>query len=170
MAPALGIAPFNKKQLQLTPGPRQQLSLLEKLHFGLILVAPLCKLTARNLLPRLTLLSPVTVIPASIIKNYILLRFMSPVVQLGRPVTGFIAQFVSQHFFGRTSVAQARLVFNRDGSYKKVFAGPAFEGIRDWVARVDREDGVSGWWIAPPTTKRTDDDVVMLYIHGGGFV
>lgn len=104
----------------------------------------------------------------TLLQEYVLFRWRSPFVEVGRSPSGAIAGLLAQHFFGRASTAQARLIHSQKGpssSYAKAFASPVFQGFGDWV-KYEQVNGTAGYWLAPPGTKRAEDDVVVLYLHG----
>ncbi|GAA5888648.1 hypothetical protein JCM6882_009031 [Rhodosporidiobolus microsporus] len=108
-------------------------------------------------------------LPVRTLASYTLLRFFSPQVRTaGRPIVADYLTKATQFFTSRTSVPQARLAFNSTTAYAIAFASPSFNGVRDWLTKVN-VNGTSGRWIAKPGSPRKNDDVVLYYIHGGGF-
>lgn len=103
-------------------------------------------------------------LPFTLLRHFVLLRWRSPFVRIGRGIPGAISTLVTQHMFGRTSLAQARLVLGKS-TYTKAYASAVFKGFSDWVSLTECEGSV-GRWIAAPGTRRSNDDLVLFYIHG----
>ncbi|ORY70605.1 Alpha/Beta hydrolase protein [Leucosporidium creatinivorum] len=149
----LATIPPSKIKLGLaTAAPPQTVSTFQALHFAFALVLPF-----------------VVSLPFKLVKEYVLARWWSPYVAIGRSPKAHAGALFSAHFFGRCSTSQSRLVFNHE-AYAGIFSKTLSRlGLpSDWVQHVDSK-GTTGFWMAPPGTKRSEDDLVMLYIHGGGF-
>ena len=89
---------------------------------------------------------------------------------IGRPLFSDFVVNYTRFYLGRCNLPQTRALFNRRASYAQITSSPIYSGYKDWVSPSTLVNGVQGRWLAPPGTKRSDDEVVMLFIHGGGFV
>lgn len=161
--------PENKRHLGLVSGARpQRMNLKLTLHFLYVFLPHIrrscnSQVHTGNLFE---LLRPVFTLPLTLLWHHLIARFRSPVVQVvGRPFYSDYIVKLSQYILSRCTVAQARMLFNRDKSYNTALAAPQFRGYRDWVTYVD-VNGTTGRWIAPPHTDRSKDEVVLYFIHG----
>ncbi|GAA5998523.1 uncharacterized protein JCM10292_002756 [Rhodotorula paludigena] len=134
--------------------PDQRLSLFLVLHFVFCF-----------LLPQLFF-----VIPARLFLEYVVCRWFSPVVAIGRPLVAHFVVRLGQVYACGTVPAVTRIVMGSNTSYTLTHTGPAFvKAGRGWATKV-KANGTEGWWIAPPKTDRAKDDVVLYFVHGGGFL
>lgn len=50
-----------------------------------------------------------------------------------------------------------------------VYMHPSWWKHKSWLKYI-KEPGITGRWIADHTTERKEDDLILIFVHGGGFV